>query len=110
MINHKVQGIVSTILSIFFYSDQDHFQGKTFGIFDAWASFIFIGAAQRKLVFTSSKSSLVINTVVMILRVWALYRRSVIILATLLTLYAIEFILYFVAAVIASITIDRTGM
>ena len=46
----------------------------------------------------------------MILRVWALYRRSAIILATLLTLYAIEFILYFVAAVIASITIDRTGM
>jgi len=65
---------------------------KIFAIFDVWASFIFVGAAQ----------------LVMILRVWALYHRSTVILVTLLILYTIEFILYFVAAVIISIQVDHT--
>ena len=45
----------------------------------------------------------------MILRVWALYRQSMVILTTLLTLYAIEVILFFVVAVIFSNKVAHTS-
>ena len=51
-----------------------------------------------------------VNTVVMILRVWALYNRSRLILGTLVTFYAMEVILVLVSSIILSIQINRLGM
>ena len=51
-----------------------------------------------------------VDTVVMILRVWALYGRSKFILGILLTLYAIEIILGLVSCIILSTQNNPIGM
>ena len=63
-------------------------------IIAAWTFFIFIGAADRELFYNSlvAKQTLIVAAVAMILRVWAMYNRSRLILNTLLVLFFLEII------------------
>ena len=63
--------------------------------FSLWAGLIFFGAAECEIPcsFTTRRVTS-INAVAMILRVWALYGGSKVILGALLTLYATEIIPY----------------
>lgn len=56
------------------------------------------------------RSIILVDAVAMILRVWALYNRSKLILAILLTLYAIQLIIYATFCVILSTQSESTGM
>ncbi|KAN0094510.1 hypothetical protein V8E55_002797 [Tylopilus felleus] len=65
---------------------------KILGILANWAFFVFFGAAD----------------LVMILRVWAIYRGSRIILGVLLTLYVMQMVPFLITCILANI--GTTGM
>ena len=72
---------------------------------------IFVGAADCETpCLRRPKRIVLIDVVVMILRVWALYGRSRVILGALLTFYAIEGIAYLVCCVMECIHDGSLGM
>ena len=77
------------------------FEGKIVNCFSLWSFLIFIGAADRKIssLFPAQLNTLIV-AVVMILRVWAMYNQSRIILGMLLMFYAISITSYLVTCVL----------
>lgn len=62
------------------------------------------------VLFALSEVTTVVTAVVMILRVWALYGRSRIILGVLLALYVMEIIPFIIACIILSTPDGSIGM
>ena len=80
-----------------------HFEGEIGYYFAWWSILVFIGAADRKIVslFLARLNTLVV-AVVIILRVWAMYNQSRLILGVLLVFYAISLTSFVVDHVIVS--------
>ena len=77
------------------------FEGEIVYYFASWSILAFIGAADRKFssLFLAQLNTLVV-AVVMILRVWAMYSQSRLILGILLVFYAISLTSYLVYCII----------
>ena len=73
---------------------------------------LFLGAADCELLCSSlsEKQTLIVTAVVMILRVWAMYNRSKLILGTLLTTFSLEIISLVLTAAIQSDAKNLSGM
>lgn len=87
------------------HSDQRHLQGNTLDIIGAWTTLTFIGAADCEiscLLRLRVRWITSMVSVVMILRVWALYRGLKLVLGVLLTVYAMEIIPYLIVCIMVS--------
>ena len=79
---------------------------------NGWAFLFFFDAANCELLCNSLSENRIImmNTVVMILRVWVMYNRSRLILGILLMLFSVEVISTIIAAVVGSDPKNLSGM
>ena len=82
----------------------DCFQGAILYTISKWTFVFFLGAADCGLLcgLPSEKATLTVTAVVMILRVWAMYNRSRLILRTLLMLFSVVTMFTVLGAVIYS--------
>ena len=73
---------------------------------------LFLGAADCELLCNSlsEKQTLNVTAVVMILRVWAMYNRSKLILGILLTTFSLEIVSLVIIAAVQSDARNLTGM
>lgn len=106
------QTVVRTHHSFPVYSIQEYFLGEIIYTIDSWTFNLFLGAADCELVCNSfrKKRPLTVAAVVMILRVWAMYNRSRLILGTLLTLFSLGTIPSIVGTAIDSNLKKLSGM
>ena len=81
-------------------------QGKISVFFYSWSFWIFVCAADRETLLSFPvQSTTSLDIVVMILRVWALYNQSRLVLGVLLGLYAMEVVLLFARYLLESIAV-----
>ena len=79
------------------------FEGEMVRYFGSWSFLMFIGAADRTIssLFPAQLNTLVV-AVVMILRLWAMYNQSRLILGMLLVFYAISIISFLVDRIMSA--------
>ena len=77
------------------------FEGEIVDCVASWSILVFIGAADRKILssFSAQLNTLAV-AVVMILRVWAMYNQSRLVLGILLVFYPLLIISYLVGRVL----------
>ena len=94
------------------YLIHECFQGKIIIAIRGWTFLLFLGAADCESLCNSlsEKKTLIVTTVVMILRVWVMYNRSRLILGTLLTTFFLEIISLTLTAAIQSDARNLSGM
>lgn len=105
--------VVSILSKTLFMSCHDGLQGKIIYMIGSWMFILFLGAADCELFLRFkflNMEILMTVAVMMILRVWALYNRSKLVLSVLLVLFSLEIISFILAATVNSVPRNSSGM